>query len=60
MGLGQLAFRAVAVQLAQIVRGAGEQPFVSHAARPRRDIMVIFWQVLSCPNTGSTAWARIL
>jgi hypothetical protein len=27
-GLWQLAFRAVLVQLAQIVRGAGEQPFV--------------------------------
>ena len=33
---------------------------LSHAARPRRDIMVSFWQVLSCPNTGSTVRARIL
>ena len=26
----------------------------SHAVRPRRDIVVSFWQLLSCPNTGST------
>ena len=32
----------------------------SHAARPRRDIMVSYWQVLSCPNTGSTVRARSL
>src|SRR5262249_4075983 len=32
----------------------------SQAARPRRDIMVSFWQVLSCPNTGSTVRARSL
>jgi hypothetical protein len=33
---------------------------LSHAARPRRDIMVSSWQVFSWPNTGSTVWARIL
>jgi hypothetical protein len=36
----------------------------SHALRqapkPRRGIVVIFWQVLICPNTGSTVWARSL
>ncbi len=31
-----------------------------HAVKPRRDIMVKFWQVFSCPNTGSTVRARIL
>ncbi len=31
---------------------------LSHAARLRRDIMVSFWQVLSCPNTGSTVRER--
>jgi hypothetical protein len=29
-------------------------------ARPRRDIVVSFWLVFSCPNTGSTVRARIL
>ena len=33
---------------------------LSHAVRPRRDIMVSSWQVLSCPNTGSTVRARSL
>ena len=28
---------------------------LSHAAWPRQDIMVSFWQVFSCPNTGSGA-----
>ena len=59
-GAGQLAFGAVPVQLAQIVRGAGEQHSFSHAMKPRRDIMVSFWQALSCPNAGSTVRARIL
>jgi len=33
---------------------------LSHAVRPRRDIMESFWQVLSCPKTGSTVRARSL
>jgi hypothetical protein len=31
MGFGQLALRWVLVQLAEVVRGAGGQPFVWHA-----------------------------
>ena len=30
------------------------------ASRPRRDIVVSFWQVLIWPDTGSTVWARSL
>jgi hypothetical protein len=33
---------------------------LSHAVKPRLDIIVRFWQVLSCPNTGSTVRERIL
>jgi hypothetical protein len=28
------------------------------ALKPRRDMMVIFWQVLTWPNIGSTVWPR--
>ena len=33
---------------------------LSRAVRPRRDIMVSSWQVLSCPETGSAVRARSL
>jgi hypothetical protein len=33
---------------------------LSRAVRPRRDIMVCSWQVLSCPETGSAVRARSL
>jgi hypothetical protein len=48
------------VQLAQVVRGAGQQPFAFATGRPRRDMAVSSWQVFSWPDTGSAVRAGSL
>jgi hypothetical protein len=60
MGLCLLALRVVAVELAEIVRGAGEQPFVFACGEAAPGHHGQFLAGLQLPNTGSTVRARIL
>jgi hypothetical protein len=54
------ALRRWAWSLRRLWAVAASSHSLRQAPKPRRDMVVIFWQVLIWPNTGSTVWARSL